>query len=293
MAYQIPPWLARDTDPAGKYMQGLHLGAQIGQAQNQMAQQAQEMAMKTQIALQENERDFQFRQQQAQINHAVAQQEMDMKRQQLEMAKQQNDMKTQMAARKFAAQQRVSQAIAAGTKPEEAILQNYSDLFQTPAGISGFVNAMKSRADIPIGLQVLKYGGKEYPFAVNPRTGHFSRLDRAEVGSGKMTDQQKQRLAQLNKTKAYLQKEWSGDPRTVAFLQKQDPEGFKKAQAKLADIDKEINQIVPPQGMGQSNNQPSPPVAGRYSRKGGLEMFQPTAPEEPSEGLEPVDDEEY
>lgn len=107
MPYEIPPWI-RGTSPAevgSLYMQGMHLGSQIAQQSNALAQQAQEVQFRAQIAQQQAQRNADLEQQRIAVQAQVHQQANDLQQQKLKMYQEKIGMETKRAAQIFQAQQ--------------------------------------------------------------------------------------------------------------------------------------------------------------------------------------------
>ncbi len=251
MPYPIPPWVAKDNDPAGKFATGMHLGAQIQQAHESMVQQSQETEMRLQIAQQHEERDFQFKQQQAAVAQAQHQQQFELQQQQLMMAKQKNDLQVKQAADEYGAQQEYSRRIAAGEDASKVMMDLYPKLFTSATGLSGLMKAMGKNAALPPRFAVGHDRGRSYPYVWNPNTGSVHPFAQAQMGKVPQIDLEQAR--DLRKDRDALKKSEFFDPGKIGdTYRKNDPEGYKKAQEQLDTINKKIRQHL--QGGGQQDS---------------------------------------
>jgi hypothetical protein len=128
--YQLPPWLQQQAapNPATAYIQSLHEGAQIG-IQQQQLQQRRVLAERELADREANtEREANLAKQKIEYDRAMHEQEMALEQQKVAQDKAVSDSKIQETSRRFAAQQRVQQAMAGGVPVEQAMLQEAANL---------------------------------------------------------------------------------------------------------------------------------------------------------------------
>ena len=170
--YPIAPWL-HPQDTVGPYVQGLHLGAQLQQERQRLAQQANEAAVRTQLQQQQLEQETMQAQQRLEVQKAQHQQEAALKQQELAQHQQQIQMATEQAARKYQAMQAYQQEVASGGDPLKAILKYGPAMGQQGSPEAAAIRAQQMAArqgpgglpDVP----VMKLGTSQEEFAMFPR----------------------------------------------------------------------------------------------------------------------------
>ena len=165
-SYVLPPWLAQRAapNPAEVYIDSLRQGAQLAQ-ENKALEQRRELAeMELQARQAAQAAEDQRKQTEIEYEHALRQEQLGLERQKLEEAKALTDQKIQESARRFAAQQRVQQAIASGVSPEQAMFNEGANL-DMPAGDFAAV------ARLLHGQQAAKPNIQETPYGPMLQTG--------------------------------------------------------------------------------------------------------------------------
>lgn len=197
--YPIPPWLSRDYNPAEKFVQGMQLGASIGQERNKLNQQAATTQMEAQVKSDQSARNALLEQQQNEVQAAYHQQQIDLQQKELEQKQQKVQLETQDAARTFQAQQEYKQSSQAlidqGVDPEEAYLRSAMRVGPM-MGITGPAMASmgktlsemnannEEQAPEPIIKQLDIGGGKTRPAAYIPGSKAFRFADENMTGTG-------------------------------------------------------------------------------------------------------------
>lgn len=267
MPYPLPSWIQNQPapNPAAEYAQGLHLGAQIQQASNALAQQAQEAQVRAEISLRETSRDFAFRQQQAALQNAMQQQQVDIQQQQLQMRQQQNQLALKNAADRFSAEQEMSQRIQAGEDVGQVMLSLYPRLYRgsSGAGLGTLANALRRQHVLPPEFKVQRFMGHDYPYVFNPNSGAVSVFKGSAEGS--LTQIEREQLRDLRADRAALLKQIN-DPVYSKMIEgipgaerAKNPmaQAFEDAKSKVIDINKQIRKITgTPRGGAEFNYNP-------------------------------------
>jgi hypothetical protein len=145
--YVIPPWLQPHGNPGAEYIAAARAGAEIGQEQQRLQAERERSAMaaaeRAQIANQESLE----RQQHIEIDKQYTQQQIGLRKQALDQAQQKVDLAAQGAARKFAGQQKIRQAIDAGMAPDEAYLRFGGEAFGSMAGVGALSKEVQGRVN--------------------------------------------------------------------------------------------------------------------------------------------------
>lgn len=171
--YPIAPWL-HPADTVGPYVQGLHLGAQLQQERQRLAQQANEAAVRAEMQQQQMQQESLQAQQRLEVQKAAQQQQVALKQQELAQHQQTIQMATEQAARKYAALQAYQQEIAQpGADPLKAILKYGPAMGQQASPEAAAIRAQQMAArQGPGGLPnvpVMKLGKSQEEFAMFPR----------------------------------------------------------------------------------------------------------------------------
>lgn len=165
-AYPIPSWL-QPADIAGQYAQGVHLGAQISEQQQRLAQAAAE-----------SDRQHMLEQQRLEVNKAYQKQEIELRQRELAQHQQQIDTATKTAANKFAAMQAYQQEIASGADPIKTIIKYGPAISGQASAEAAAIRAQQMAAQRGAGglpnVPVIELGPNKEPFAMFPRaTGGY------------------------------------------------------------------------------------------------------------------------
>lgn len=159
-AYPIPAWL-QPADIAGQYAQGVHLGAQISEQQQRLAQAAAE-----------SDRQHMLEQQRLEVNKAYQKQEIELRQRELAQHQQQIDTATKTAANKFAAMQAYQQEISSGADPIKTIIKYGPAISGQASAEAAAIRAQQMAAQRGAGglpnVPVMKLGTSQDEFAMFP-----------------------------------------------------------------------------------------------------------------------------
>ena len=158
--YAIPPWLAQRAapNPAEAYIDSLRQGAQLAQ-ENKALEQRRELAeMELQARQAAQAAEEQRKQTEIEYDHALRQEQIGLEQQRISEAKALTDQKIQEAGRRFAAQQRVQQAIAAGASPEKAMFDEAANLDMSAGDIGALARVLRSGQAAKPNIQETPYG---------------------------------------------------------------------------------------------------------------------------------------
>lgn len=143
--YTLPDWLKAAPDPGREYTAAFSAGAQIAQEKARLAQAAQEAAMAATTRMQIAQQDNLQTQQRIEIEKNYQQQQIGLRKQELDQAQQKVGLAATQAARRFAAQSQIKQAIASGMPADEAFLRFGSEAFGSAAGIAPLAKQVHER----------------------------------------------------------------------------------------------------------------------------------------------------
>ena len=209
MNYPLPSWLETSpNDVANKFVSGLQIGAQLGEARNRLAQQAQQSSIENQVTQEKLAASAMQQAQELQVKKAYEDQQVQLAQQKIAAAQQKVGLETQKAARQFQAQQQyqkdLQEGLDMGLSDEEAARSSYFKnlvQFGSPAGVASAMRPSKSSvAQIP--ETMVTPSGTE--LAYNKATGHFAVTHRPQDKSSNMYSRMD--YASLQREKAGLQK---------------------------------------------------------------------------------------
>lgn len=159
----IPSWLQTSPDDiANKFVSGLQIGAQLGEARNKLAQQAQQSAVENQVTQDKLASDAVETAQKLQVQQAYNDQQISLKQQEVAAAQEKVRNETMKAAAQFQAQKsfNIDRADYMTTHPGDdeggtryAFMRNPT-LFGTGAGAASAFKGLSTQADIP---QTMKF----------------------------------------------------------------------------------------------------------------------------------------
>lgn len=235
-SYPIPNWISRPADTPAAYTQGIQIGAQIAQERNRMQMQAEQAAMNAAIRQQEAERESIRQQQRIEIDKAYQQAQIGLRKQQLDQAAASIALRTSQAARQFAAQQTYQRRIMAGEDPAKVMLEIGP---QMTSSLSGFSSIYKAAQPVVPFQPTTQSVGKADLVQVAPNRWQQIVRTREEV-PGRLTQKERARITELRDERKLLA-EQIGNPALAEFM---PPEQYKAGTNRLAQINKEIKQIV-------------------------------------------------
>jgi len=242
-AYQIPEWLQTSpNDVATKFVSGLQIGAQLGEARNRLAQQAQQSAVENQVTQDKLASSMLQQQQELAVKKAYEDQQVNLAQQKIQAAQAKVGLETAKAARQFQAQKAYQTDYQAGLDigldTEEAARASYFKnlvQFGSPAGAASAMRAPKNNAAQVPQIMTTPRGTE---VAYNPGTGHFAVTDRAASKAPAANAFDRMDYAALQRELGQLQKA-NADP-TAALM---DKAGTEQRNARIQAITQQLQRI--------------------------------------------------
>ena len=240
VSYPLPSWLqASPTDVANKFVSGLQIGAQLGEARNRLAHQAQQSSIENQVTQEKLAASAMQQAQELQVKKAYEDQQVQLAQQKIAAAQQKVGLETAKAARQFQAQQAYQRDYQAGLdmelEPEEAARASYFKnlvQFGSPAGVASAMRPSKSSmAQIP--ETMVTPSGTE--LAYNKATGHFAVTNRPQDKSANVYN--KMDYAALQRELGMLQKA-QADP-----MAQIDKAGTAQRTTRMQQINQQLQRI--------------------------------------------------
>jgi hypothetical protein len=147
VGYPIPEWLQPRGNPGAEYVAAYRAGAEIAQEQQRLGVERERSAMASAERAQIAQQESLERQQRIEIDKQYTQQQIGLRKQALDQAQQKVDLAAQSAARKFAGQQKIRQAIDSGMSPDEAYLRFGGEAFGSMAGVGALSKEYHQRVN--------------------------------------------------------------------------------------------------------------------------------------------------
>ncbi len=250
MAYALPSWLETHPDDiANKFVSGVQIGAQLGEARNKLAQQAQQSAVENQITQDKLAASTLEQAQQLKVQQAYNDQQISLKQQQVEAAQQKVQNETLKAARMFQAQQGYQKDLQSGLDmglpQDEAVKASFfKNLMPVVGGTAGAsaIRGMTDRSSIPQTMDVPDIGGKQHRYIYR---GPGSTMH--EVGGGSSRPDfftQKDYSALTDELKG-LKKEHREDITGAASNNATMKAAYQNRANRIQDIGRQLQQMRP------------------------------------------------
>lgn len=255
--YTLPDWLKAAPDPGREYTAAFSAGAQIAQEKARLAQAAQEAAMAATTRMQIAQQDNLQTQQRIEIEKNYQQQQIGLRKQALDQAQEKANLAATQAARRFAAQSQIKQAIASGMPADEAFLRFGSEAFGSAAGIAPLAKQVHDRlnpfaptANKELGITQVSPGHwiRSAPSGVAPQAeplmlkGTTNAVPGMFTAGGKIIKATVPADRSLKVQDDILKQKMTALNKTISLLDPSDPKEMdqqKEMQAQLSELEKQ------------------------------------------------------